>query len=336
MAPGIDRCRETYGRHWDLRGTQDQTILARLIVDVLQPVVIHLGIVCTQMCVLGNQQVDPEGLAMTEFSLDIADHQVLHGLHVSLENPVGSDLHRLPRAVRTFGSLDKPLGPWRHVRSDGCQLGLVFQGINEPESFGMPMQKGQLWTSTFSLSRLALRCRNGDALKHTTHDHRQIRGSHRVATASGDKWVSVAQVSGHYTAVCGELYGLCVADVVARTARGKAKQPSLLRSLVEEYRQQDGAVLAIGEQSVPAAEKPKEVIVGELPDDSQVLIRSEEMSEQDRVRLDSELTKLSTASDKLWKGRADSKDWDSVIADLSVYRLSGGRSGGSPKEGGLP
>ena len=96
---------------------------------------------------------------MTEFSLDVADHQALHELHASLENPVGSELHRLPRALRTFGSLDKPLGPWRHVRNDGCQLGLVFQGINEPESFGMPMQKGQLWTSAFSLSRLALRCR---------------------------------------------------------------------------------------------------------------------------------------------------------------------------------
>jgi hypothetical protein len=60
-----------------------------------------------------------------------------------------------------------------------------------------------------------------------------------------------------------------------------------------------------------------------VPDDSQVLIRSEEMSEQERLRLDAELTKLSTASDKLWKARADGKDWDAVVADLSVYRLSG-------------
>ena len=83
VAPGIDRCRETYGRHWDLRGSRDQVVLACLIVEMLQPLVIHLGIVCTQMCVIGNQQVDPEGLAMTEFSLDIADHQVLRGLHAS-------------------------------------------------------------------------------------------------------------------------------------------------------------------------------------------------------------------------------------------------------------
>ncbi len=119
--------------------------------EVLQPLVIHLGIVCTDMCVIGNGKPDAEGLAMTEFSLDVADHQVLHELHASLENPVGSELHRLPRAQRTFGTLERPLGPWRHVRSDGCQMGLVFQGINEPESLGKPMQKGQLWSSTFDL-----------------------------------------------------------------------------------------------------------------------------------------------------------------------------------------
>ena len=120
VAPGIDRCRETYRRHWDLRTSRDQVVLAGLIVEVLKPLVIHLGIVCTQMCVIGNKQPDPESLAMTEFSLDIADHQVSHGVHVSLENPVGSELHRLPRAQRTLGTLEKPVAPWRHVRSDGC------------------------------------------------------------------------------------------------------------------------------------------------------------------------------------------------------------------------
>ena len=129
------------------------------------------------------------------------------------------------------------------------------------------MQKGQLWTSTFSLSRLALRCRNGDALKGTTHDHRQIRGSHKVATPSGDKWVSVAQVSGHYTDLCGELYGLCVVDVVARTTRGEAKRPSLLRSLVEEYRQRGEAIFKVEEKLAPSAEAPKELSVGGVPDD---------------------------------------------------------------------
>ena len=83
VAPGIARCRETYGRHWDLRGSRDQVVLACLIVELLQPLAVHLGIVCTQMCVIGNQQADPEGLAMTEFSLDIADHQDLHRLHAS-------------------------------------------------------------------------------------------------------------------------------------------------------------------------------------------------------------------------------------------------------------
>ena len=35
------------------------------------------------------------------------------------------------------------------------------------------------------------------------------------------------------------------------------------------------------------------------------------------------LGKLSSASDKLWKERALAKNWDCVLADLGVYRLSG-------------
>ena len=100
VAPGVDRCRETYGKHWDLRKSEDRCLLAGLIVHVLRPMVIHLGVVCTQMCVLGKQELDAEGLSMTEFCFDVADHQVAHGLHASLENPVGTEMHRLERAQR--------------------------------------------------------------------------------------------------------------------------------------------------------------------------------------------------------------------------------------------
>jgi len=244
VAPGVDRIRDTYGRHWDLRRSEDRGVLACLIVDVLQPVVIHLGIVCTPLCVIGKGVMDKEGAEMVFFCLDVADHQVAHHVHASFENPVGSELHRLPRVQASVGTLERPLYPWRHVRSDGCQMGLVFQGVNEPSSYGMPMQKGQIWTSTFCLSRLALRCRKGDALLETSHAHRVIRGSHKVSSEKGDHGESVAAVSGHYTPMCGELYGQCAAEVVANTVRATEAVPTALRRLAEEARASRTSVLA--------------------------------------------------------------------------------------------
>lgn len=180
---------------------------------------------------------------------------------------MGSELHRLKRAQMTLGTLEAPRFPERHLRSDGCQLGLVFRGVNEPKSLGKPMQKGQLWSSTFDLSRLSLRCRNASALKPTTHEHRVVRGSHKIETEQGLRWESVAKVSGAYTDVCGDLYGLFVKDLLSHATRDDKERPSVLCQFADEHRKQTVFAQSAGPRD-PSAVVSKPGDPGPFPDQS--------------------------------------------------------------------
>ena len=50
---------------------------------------------------------------------------------------------------------------------------------------------------------------------------------------------------------------------------------------------------------------------------------NEDLSHEERERLDREVRELSKKMEALWRSRAESKQWDEVKADLGVYRLSG-------------
>ena len=143
-------------------------------------------------------------------------HQAINGMHASVENPKGSLLWKLPEWVEAFGSPGKivPEHPiWNWVTSDGCQFHVVYPGDDD---YGAPMEKSQLWMSSFSLNALGLRCRKPNALKPCAHTHTHIRGR---ATVNGVKDVSIATFSGVYTAELATVYAKELAHACKTTTR---------------------------------------------------------------------------------------------------------------------
>ena len=56
-----------------------------------------------------------------------------------------------------------------------------------------------------------------------------------------------------------------------------------------------------------------------LPD-----VRSgEDLSPEERTKLERDVDQYSKKMDAYWKSRADAQDWDAVRADLEVYALAG-------------
>ena len=56
--------------------------------------------------------------------------------------------------VNQSGTLAEPIPPWEHARSDGCQLDMVYPGLDE--DYGKAMQKGQVWTANFDIIRMGI------------------------------------------------------------------------------------------------------------------------------------------------------------------------------------
>ena len=334
-AGGIDRDYPAYGRSWDLTLDQDQDLLALLVIK-LSPKAIHVGIPCTKLCAAGRNSNDvwhPDEATMKliSFSLELMDHQNQLGRLASRENPVGSSLHKLDSVVALQGTIDEPKLPWRHVRSDGCQLNLAYEGLEHGgKEYGMPMEKGQIWTSNFCLSRLGLRCRNPDALLGCTHQHRQVKGSHKVedeTTTRGTRWESVAKRSGRYTPEAAAAYALSVraasqavpavpkkgsglqTAIHARSARASQLDRSVWRS--------GSAVDFIGSASAGPTELP--VVDPQLSPQSD----QPELTELQRQQLEEDIAKLHKEQVALWNKRADTEQWDEVRADMDVYRLCG-------------
>ena len=72
------------------------------------------------------------------------------------------------------------------------------------------------------------------------------------------------------------------------------------------------------------AKVPDAEILKKAGDDVEgVLIHERDISEAERAKLDKEIEAKSQSSAAFWKRKADAGDWDSVIAPLDVYKLSG-------------
>ena len=80
----------------------------------------------------------------------------------------------------------------------------------------MPMQKNQVWTANFSLEDMEVTCGPDHGLSGATHQHKQIRGSHKI---EGEGWMSIASRSGRYTAEQALAYLKCASRALENVER---------------------------------------------------------------------------------------------------------------------
>jgi hypothetical protein len=301
---------------------------------------------------------------MLEFSAQMAEHQESLGLLYTGENPANSLLWDQPPWIKVFGVARRPKGNWRHYRSDGCQLGMIYPGIDAP---GVPMQKGQHWVANFDLSGMAFRCRKAAALVDATHDHRPVKGSMKIDTG---RWASVASFSGRDTAQQGAVYAECLRRALKLNAGpGKTVRDVMLDSLArgdhnelrgaipslawkEEVRRRRGVVASTSPPSLPTPEPKKHQRMPIYLISTRLLALNEEaeqelLSKQDKLPEFRPYSKEETTSeekarrlkmeasretaDKEWRNRADKKDWDQVKAPMSVYFHSGEKVSEDPR-----
>ena len=81
-----------------------------------------------------------------------------NGYHASIKNPDSSMFWELPETQEVVGTRKLPKAPFRHYLSHGCQLGLTYPSDDNRDA---PMQKAQIWASTFDLGPMQLRSTPG-------------------------------------------------------------------------------------------------------------------------------------------------------------------------------
>ena len=211
---GIDKRMHSYGRPWPLEQPNASNALAWLIAEGLRPRCVHTGTPCTHLCVIGNREGKEDTAELIKMAIFIAKRQETYGLLFTNENPCGSSLHGRPEWVKALGEARKPKGRWRYAQTTGCQLGLACpaertsgSNTNGMKVLGRPIQKHQLWMSSFDLSPMIRECRPAFALKPATHEHQHARGTMKMPDG---KWVPIAEYTGRYTAVLGAVSARCL------------------------------------------------------------------------------------------------------------------------------
>ena len=172
-APPIDQKRPSYGREWDLRRRGDRE-LVNLLISWLEPEVVHIGLPCEPYSRIGAGNPSSQDSELLEHAVVILRMQRGAGRHATLENPVGSLVFQEEVLVQEIGSLGNPSPPWSVCRTDGCQFGMVSQATNDG-TYGMAVEKGQLWVSSRCMSSFSVRCKKPDSLAPTAHQHRPVR-----------------------------------------------------------------------------------------------------------------------------------------------------------------
>ena len=307
-APPIDQKRPSYGREWDLRRRGDRE-LVNLLISWLEPEVVHIGLPCEPYSRIGAGNPSSQDSELLEHAVVILRMQRGAGRHATLENPVGSLVFQEEVLVQEIGSLGNPSPPWSVCRTDGCQFGMVSQATNDG-TYGMAVEKGQLWVSSRCMSSFSVRCKKPDSLAPTAHQHRPVRGQLKVKCEDGqDHWVSSGVMSGIYTPACCKAYWHCMLPAVKPCAicLDDSTQPRGSGLGVPDL------IAAAAEQQVPAEDPPPKTDVDV----------SGELTAQERVALERELSEFSAKMTRYWDECGDAKKWDEVKADLAVYRLSG-------------
>ena len=323
-ADGFDSKVMSYGQTWCLDDKENQRLCAWLLVDVLEPLAVHLGIPCTHMSNIGlkDHAENQVSQGLLEFSAIVAEHQQALGFLASAENPVGSSLQDQPEWTKVVGVRGELKEPWRIVRLDACQAHLVYPGVDD--DMGKPMQKGQVWISNFDLSAMALRCRRPNSLVGCSHEHRQVRGTMKLPSG---RWVSVAKFSGKYTAEQGTLYARSLADAlksIQRPGNELLGKRTRLRELAES-RSESKPVKKVPSGKMVCAEHS--ILAGKAVTwegtEAEAILKAPEENEADRKVRVEKLRQEAKEAKIVWAQRAAAGEWDHVKADLVVYQYSG-------------
>ena len=300
-APPLDRLYPGCGRSWDLSSAVDQELFWALF-DLFEPAAIHLGLPCEPYSISGKRSPQPSDELLREFAIRVLLAQEERERAGSLENPVSSLLWSMQDWIEAFGALAGPRKPWQYARTDACQYGMESRSLSD-DSFGQPIEKGQVWLADFPLSSFTLRCKQPDALGKIEHNHRHVRGSVKVETEQGLRWVGCGILSGAYGPLCCESYMRC------------------LKATLESG---PGSSTPAGAGVVStSAPRPLDVPVMATRGDISEVVTTEKLGQEARDALEKEIVALSERMNQVWKDRADKKAWDEVRADLAVYRLSG-------------
>ena len=312
VAPGIDREYESYGRRWDLADLQDRGLCEALLLR-LKPRALHYGLPCDPYSILGQGTPSDGDVQVLSWTLGSMEGHHSEGRLVTLENPVGSQVWHRQEMFKLCGSLLEPKFPWNFVRTDACQYGMESPALDDG-SKGMAVEKGQIWLGNYCLSGLSLVCKRPDSLAVIVHEHRHVRGSMKVAEGGGTRWVGFGAWSGKYERACCAAYAACVLRAMKLSVSVMLGQEILTSP--EEVPKNDTRSPTIPRTS----NQPSERVQVEPPIDVK---SNEDLSHEERERLDREVRELSKKMEALWRSRAESKQWDEVKADLGVYRLSG-------------
>ena len=313
VAPGIDREYESYGRRWDLADPQDRGLCEALLLR-LKPRALHYGLPCDPYSILGQGTPSDGDVQVLSWTLRSMEGHHSEGRLVTLENPVGSQVWHRQEVFKLCGSLLEPKFPWNFVRTDACQYGMESPALDDG-SKGMAVEKGQIWLGNYCLSGLSLVCKRPDSLAVIVHEHRHVRGSMKIAEGEGTRWIGFGVWSGKYERACCAAYAACV--LRATKPSGSVMLGQEILTSPEEVPKNDTR----GPSSIPrTSNQPSERVQVEPPVDVK---SNEDLSHEERERLDREVRELSKKMEALWRSRAESKQWDEVKADLGVYRLSG-------------
>ena len=178
----------------------------------MMPRAVHLGIPCTDMCVIGGHRESEELDALARLTKNVALHQEQRKGLCSVEQPLGTDLYRQTDWTKEFGGLSEPRRPWNYYKTTGCQLGVrcPFEHVYDKNavlpSLDRPIRKKQLWMANFSLAPMTLSCEATEALLPPTHVHQVARGGGKNP---GGKAQGIASTTGTYTPEQGAMYAVC-------------------------------------------------------------------------------------------------------------------------------
>ena len=176
-----------------------------------------------------------------------------------------------------------PRFPWSFVRADACQF-------LRADGRGTPIVEGSMfWLSDLDLSKVGLRCSKPDALGVCAHCH--SKGRVKDYNLAGAAFCISLEDSGLRGAV---EYSVAPVNTYSAAEAGTPSAPA-----------------------VRAAPAPAPVMP--LPD----VKSGEDLSPEERTKLEREVDQYSKKMDAYWKSKADARDWDSVRADLEVYALAG-------------
>ena len=306
----------------------DRGLCAALVVR-LKPRAMHFGLPCDPYSILGQGAPSGSDIQLLSWSLQLMSGHQSEGRLVTLENPVGSQVWHREEAVRLFGTLLEPKFPWNFVRTDACQYGMESLALDDG-SKGMAVEKGQIWVGNYCLSGLSLVCKRPDSLSVIVHEHRHVRGSVKIAEGEGTRWVGFGVLSGVYEKACCSAYAACAQRAMSKVTESVMLGQEILTSPEKVRRHSKEPI-----PRTPDAAHGSDIPRGDIPrtpDQPSERVReeppmdvksNEDLTHEERERLDREVRDLSKKMDELWRSRAESKQWDEVKADLGVYRLSG-------------